>query len=355
MSRILIKNGRIWDGKTFCCGDVLTEGSQIIDIGEQITEQADFVYDATGKIVSPGLIDVHVHMKGIAPDTYAIRPEISCFPFGVTAANEAGGVQGDRNLLDSFMVKNTAFVTVEIKENRVQFDSVEQGLQKYENRAIGLKIYFDTKMSEVIDITPLREICDYARKKNLKVMVHCTNSPTSMVEIVRMLSKGDILTHVFHGGTHTCLENEFEIFRIAKEKGVIIDSGFAGYTHVNFDILKRAVEAGCFPDTISTDITCNSVYKRGGRYGMTMCMSMARHMGMSEEDIFKAVTATPAYALGKEKEWGTLQIGKIADIAVFDFTDEAFDLTDRSGNNIQSKQGYRCVLTVSDGQIVHRY
>ena len=77
--------------------------------------------------------------------------------------------------------------------------------------------------------------------------------------------------------------------------------------------------------------------------------------GMSEEDIFKAVTSTPAKALGKEKEWGYLAVGRRADIAVFDYTDEGFDIVDRQGNRFQSDMGYRCVFTVLDGQIVYKY
>ena len=88
---------------------------------------------------------------------------------------------------------------------------------------------------------------------------------------------------------------------------------------------------------------------------MTMCMNMACVAGIDEESIFKAVTSTPARALGKEKEWGHLEEGGCADIAVFDFTDEGFDLIDGAKNRLKSNVGYRCVLTVSDGQVVYRY
>ena len=79
-----------------------------------------------------------------------------------------------------------------------------------------------------------------------------------------------------------------------------------------------------------------------------------RYMGMCEEDILRAVTSAPAKALGKEDEWGYLEVGRTADIAVLDHTDEGFDLTDKAGNHIGSQKGYRCVLTVSDGQVVYR-
>lgn len=96
------------------------------------------------------------------------------------------------------------------------------------------------------------------------------------------------------------------------------------------------------------------IKKRGGRYGMTMCMNIAKTVGMSEEDIFRAITSTPAKVLVKETELGYLKEGRCADISVFDYTDEGFDLTDSAGNQIKSDMGYRCVLTIVDGQVVFR-
>ena len=87
---------------------------------------------------------------------------------------------------------------------------------------------------------------------------------------------------------------------------------------------------------------------------MTMCMNIAKTLDMREEDIFRAVTSNPAKALGKENEWGHLKVGRCADIAVFDYTNESFDLTDKAGNHISNIKGYRCVLTVADGQVVYR-
>lgn len=354
MGKILIKNGRVWDGKEFLSADILTNGDRIEAVGTAIADEVDYIYDATGKIVSAGLVDLHVHLKGIASDTFGIQAEMSSFPFGVTAVNDAGSVLGDRALLDSFAVKNTVFVGTDIRNNHACFSNTEAYLKKYGNKAIGIKVYFDKTISEVSDITPLQEVCTYAKARNLKVMVHCSNSPTPMVEIVKTLSAGDILTHIFHGGENTCQDDGFIAFQLAKEKGVILDAGFAGHIHTNFMNLANAVNAGFLPDTISTDITCFSAYKRGGRYGMTMCMNIAKHAGISEEAIFKAVTSTPAGVLGKESEWGYIEVGRIADIAVFDYTNESFDLTDQAGNRIRSDMGYRCVLSICDGQIVYR-
>lgn len=355
MAKILIKNGRIWDGESFFYSDVLTDGELIAKIEPNIGDEADYVYDATGKTVSAGFVDIHVHMLVTRGDMYGIQAEMSCFPFGVTAAADAARNVGERAIMDSFMLKNLLFVWAPIKENKADLDEISRALESYGDKAVGIKVYFDTGNPELVDTAPLAEICEFAKSKGLCVMAHCTDSPTSMPEILETLNKGDILTHSFHGGKNNASLDNFESLKKAQKRGVIIDTGFAGNVHTDFDVLGKAVSAGIIPDTISTDITKFSAYIRGGRYGMTMCMSMAKHLGLNEEDIFRAVTSSPARVLGKEEKWGSLKVGRSADIAVLEYTDEGFSLTDKAGNHIESKTGYRCTLTIADGQIVYRH
>lgn len=354
MSRILIKNGKVWDGERFCFANVLMDDAKVVDIAENIDAAADFIFDARNKIVSAGLVDAHVHMRGISSTQFGIQAEMSCMPFGVTAAVDASGGYGDKALLDAFMLKNLVFVSAEFKDNKAYFEHAEKMLDKYGEKAVGIKVYFDTQISEVKDIKPLCEVVEFAEKNNLIVMVHSSNSPVSMLELLSALRKGDILTHAYHGGKNNVSEDNYECIKQAKERGVVIDAGLAGHVHTDFKIFEEAITCGVIPDIISTDITKASAYKRGGRYGMTMCMSIAKALGMKEEDIFRAVTSTPAKAFGKEKEWGYLRVGGCADIAVFDYTDEGFDLTDKAGYRVESKNGYRCVLTVADGQVMYK-
>lgn len=354
MPRILLKKGRLWDGEKFCFADLLTEGEHIAKIGKELNDNADFVYDAEGKIVSAGLVDIHTHLKGISYDEFGICAELCSIPFGVTAVNDAGATYGNKTLLNSFSVRNTVFVAVEIKNNRPNLKNTESLLKKYGNKAVGIKVYFDTGVSEIDNISPLKEVCKYAKERNLLVMVHCSNSSVKMADIVDTLSKNDILTHIYHGGINNCTENNFEALKYARQNGVVLDAGFAGCVHTDFEILKKAIELGFTPDTLSSDITCCSAYKRGGRYGMTMCMSMARAAGMDESSIFKAVTATPAEVLSRGKEWGRLEVGWKADVAVFDFLTEGFSLTDKAGNTLSSSAGYRCALTLFNGQVLFK-
>lgn len=354
MGRILIKNGRIWDGERFFVGDVLTENDRILRISESVDEEADYVYDASGKIVSAGLVDAHVHMKGISSDAYGIDATMTSIPFGVTAAADAEGTTGDEARLNDFLVKGCVFVGVQFKENRACFDHTREMLKKYGTRAAGVKVYFDVKVSEVRSIDPLREVVNFAEENGLKVMVHSSNPPVSMAELLSALRSGDILTHAYHGGTNNISDDGFACIRQAKARGVIIDTGYAGHVHANFRVLREAIAHGAAPDTISSDITRCSAFKRGGRYGLTMCLSIARHLGMSEEDVLRAVTSAPASALGRADEWGMLAVGRCADIAVLEESDEGFDLTDAEGNRVFSPTGYRCVMTVANGEVVYR-
>ena len=352
MRKILIKNGKVWNGESFFYSDVLTEGAVISKIAPDICDTANLVYDAEGMIVSPGLVDAHTHLRGVSCDKYGTQAEISCFPFGVTAAADGAASKGDKKLLESFMLKTVSFAGVEIKDNRADFSNTERIISLYGDRIVGIKSYFDSNASNISDTAPLEEICDFAHKRNLRVMVHCTNSPIAQSKILETLKKGDILTHSFNGGANNAETDGFESMKAAQKRGVLIDIGFAGNVHADFGILKRAIKSGIIPDIISTDITRLSAFIRGGRYGMTMCMSIAKLLGMSESDIFKAVTSTPAKALGKE--WGYLKEGGAADIAVIKECDEPFVLTDKNQNTVQSDKGYRCVLTVTDGQTVYK-
>ncbi len=353
MAKILIKNGRIFDGENFIYADILTEDKLISKIETNIEEKTDFSFDAAGKTVLPGLIDIHTHLRGISANIYGMYASLCTLPFGVTACADASGVHGDKALLESFSVKALAFVCAEIKDDQAHFENALEMLEKFGDRAIGVKIYFDTENSDVKTIRPLREVVEFAETHCLRVMVHSSNSPVSMRELTDALRSGDILTHAYHGGVHNASNDGFECIKVAKARGVIIDAGLAGHIHTDFKIFGDAIGAGVQPDVISSDITKLSAYKRGGRYGLTMCMSIAKHLGMREIDIFRAVTSSAARALGKGNEWGRFTIGRPADIAVLEYGEEGFELTDKAGNRVYDKNGYRCVMTVADGEVLY--
>ncbi len=354
MNSILIKGGRVFDGEGFFFSDVFIEDGKISEIAPRVEKNADFIYDADGKTVSFGLVDIHTHIKGISSDAFGVNIDLASVPFGVSAVADAAGAYGDKAFLDSLLVDARVFVEVGIKNNRAVFDGVEQRIEKYGRSAVGLKLYFDEGFGEVFDTAPLVEAVKYAHSRGLSVMVHSSGQPVPMPDLLSVLRCGDILTHTYHGGKNNCTVDNFASLKAARARGVIIDAGLAGHVHTDFKIFGDAIASGAYPDVISTDVTRLSSYKRGGRYGLTMCMSIARYLGMSEELVFRAVTKNAACAIGLGEEYGGLKVGRRANISVLEWADEGFDLTDKAGNHICSQKGYRCDMNIIDGEVVYR-
>ena len=349
---IVIKNGRIWNGTRFFPGSVRIENGIITGLGD-MPDDDEYVYDAQGGIISPGLVDIHTHLLGISPDCFGMQAELACAPFGVTAAADCCAEQGGAEALKQIRIRTAAFVPAVIRANGLIRSETEARLALFGSCAVGIKVYFDTEMSDLTDERPLRECCAFARDKNLMVCVHTTRSPAPMEEIAETLSAGDIMTHCYHGGRHSAAEGKFQALELARKKGIIIDSGHAGHVHTDFALLRHAIEAGFGPDTISTDLTRSSAYRRGGIYGMTLCMSYYRALGWPETEIFRSVTQRAALALDRP-EWGILNVGRAADVAVFDRRGEAFAAADDAGHTLRDDSSYRCRLTVLGGQIVYR-
>ncbi len=351
MKSIAIINGRIWDGERFSAGNVLVENGTIAAVGTE-GYHAEYVYDAAGAVVSPGLVDIHVHFRGISIPMYGFSADCGSFPFGVTAAADCGANFGDEALVKSFGVKCVVFANVGIaSDGTPDLARAEALLEKFGSAAAGFKVVYDCEKTGGTE--PLRKIVARARELGYKVTVHTNGSAVPMADIIGALGPGDIATHVYHGGRNTAEADGFACLLEAKRRGVVVDAGMAGTVHTDLGVFRRAVEAGAAPDTISTDLTRLSAFNRGGRYGLTACMTVARAVGMAEAEIFRAVTSSAAKALGKEGEWGRLEPGRAADLAVIGETGRGVDFTDASGNRIRTASSYESLLTLSSGDIVY--
>ena len=352
---VVIKNGRIWDGECFltCLQDVAVREGKIVAIGKDLGDSA-LTFDVKGAIVSCGLIDIHMHVKGCCNDIYGTPAEMTCFPFGVTTAVEAWADKEANAILDNMLLDTFVFVGVNVRDNHADFTATERLIEHYQNRVLGLKVCLDTSNPAIVDETPLREACAYAHKRGLRVLVHTTGSPVPMQTIFEVLGAGDICTHVFHGGVNNVSEDDYQCLAFAKKKGIILDNGMAGGVHTDFAVARGAVERGALADTISTDVTRVSAFVRGGNYGITLCMSIMRALGMSDNDIFKSVTSAPAKVLGAKDISGRLRVGDNADIAVIRYALAPFEIYDKQSNCVKDDYGYVNALTLKKGTVVYR-
>jgi predicted amidohydrolase len=356
MAKILLKNGKIFDGKRFLSGSVLTEDEKIAVIGDVNEEAAEgaIVIDAEGCIVCPGLVDIHVHTDELSGDPYGFPALLETVPFGVTAAVDAAAGEPREEILSLLPIRLAALASLPICDGKCDPAAAEAILKKYGDRALGIKIYYDRGIENGCTLSHIGEASAFAHAHGRIVMVHCTGSEASMAELASVLSAGDIITHAYHGAPNDISQNNYEAYRIAKARGVIIDAGMAGGVHTDFSILQAAIQNGFLPDVISTDITRSSAYKRGGIYGMTMCMSICRALGMEETAVLRAVTSSAAKAVKRESEWGRLAAGRAADITVLSYEKQSVDITDRAKNRVVLNEGYACRLTVANGKILYR-
>lgn len=351
---VIVKNARIWDGDKYINGALSISAGKIVAIGEmQELENAEII-DAGGKLLTPGLIDIHTHLKNISNNTFGTDTSLCTIPFGVTAAVDGGACKGDKAYLDTLPVKTAVFVAIKVEDDVPSFENIDELCERYGDAFLGLKVYFDTSSKNVKSIGLLQKVCEYAKSRGFKVMVHTTGSPVPMMDVVNTLNKGDVWTHVYHGGVNTSADDGFKSVFAAKEKGIVVDAGMAGHVHTDFAVLKKAIDAGALPDTISTDITRLSAFVRGGRYGLTTCMGICKHLGMKEEDILRCVTTNAAKAVDRE-DWGKLTVGGEATFAILDTECEGktFSFTDGAGNTVSGNVGFNCVLTAIKGEIVY--
>ena len=347
--KLLIRGGRVFDGRQFIEADVLLRDGLVERIGCGITG-ADRVIEAAGMTVLPGLTDVHLHMKGISSPGWSVDAREGCFPFGVTAAVDASASRGDKALLDTFPVETGVFVITGTKEP-LCFDVTMQRLERYGDRVLGIKVLYDQKANPALtDEKPLQQICDFAHGRGLPVLVHTANSPVPMDVLLSVLEPGDIATHVFCGGQNTAQDDDFACLKKAKQRGVLLDSCICGGEHVDFSVYRKAIEAGVYPDLLGTDLA-EEIAGRSGGYGLTTCMTVTRLLGMPEDAVFRAVTGNAGKALGRP--WGRLEEGLPADLALLQWTAAPVDLTDRQGRRVTSDRGYRCRLTIRKGTPVY--
>lgn len=355
MENFVIGGATLFDGERFFQGDLAVKNGFIADVGALSESYAGFPrLDFSNCIATSGLVDLHVHLSETGNTEFGFYGDLETVPFGVLYAVDACAEQTDINRLHSLCAQTAVFICPRRNGGEIDEQKTDELLSLYGEKAIGVKVYFDGDLNKGVSIEFLKSACAYARARGLKVMVHSTFSPVPMQEIVETLSAGDILTHCYHGAPHTIEENNFEAYRKAKEKGVVLDAGMAGGVHTDFKVLKTALEKGFFPDTISSDITKFSAYKRGGVYSLLMCMSIMRFSGMDEKEIFKAVTINAAKAAGKEREWFSFQKGAPANLTVLQYGEFQTDMTDRWGHRVRGEKGYLCKMTVKNGKILYR-
>ncbi|MFC0531900.1 amidohydrolase/deacetylase family metallohydrolase [Phytohabitans kaempferiae] len=307
--------------------DVAVRGGRIAAVAPELPrEGAREVVDVTGRLVTPGLVDLHTHVHPGA--TYwGIQPDPVAWHSGVTTWVDAGSagawtIDALRAAADSFRVRVPALLNISavgltgrtgesVDLAHCDVDAALDAIARHPDLVVGVKVRIDRETVGDHGIRPLERALDVARAAGLPVMVHVAAGPPGPADVLPLLRPGDILTHCASGVAAT---GAGPVVREAYARGVLLDVGH-GAGGFAFDVLEEQLAAGLAPHTVSTDLHARCRY--GPVFDMPTTMAKLRAVGVPLEEVVAAATARPAAALALRGGVGTLAVGAVADLAVF--------------------------------------
>ena len=371
---LLIKNGLVIDPKNQINSilDVAIANGKIAKIEKNISaSNATKVIDATGLMVTPGLIDIHTHVfVGTWPDKFAdgilsLSPDDFTFKSGVTTVVDAG-TSGWRNfpvfknqVIDKSQTRVLAFLNIagsgmsgepdqqDIKDMDSKMTSL--AVQKYPEIIVGIKIGH----YEGSDWVPFETALDAAQKTNLPLFVECHLPQLSLEEQLKRMRPGDIITHSFEKVSErmTVIDEQGNVRQFvldAKKKGILFDVGHGG-AGFWFSQAIPAFEQGLSPNSFGSDLHRFSM--NAGMKSMLNIMSKYLNMGMPVEDIILRATWNAAKSI-KRSDLGNLSEGAIADITVLSLLNGKFGFVDAGGIKLEGNKKLEAELTIRAGKIV---
>jgi dihydroorotase len=372
---LLLKGGHVIDprNRISAVRDVAIADGKIALVSANIDPAEAFkVVDASGLYVTPGLVDIHVHVyagtgeRGSYAGDNSVYPDGFTFRSGVTTVADAG-CSGWRNFEDFKQriidrSKTRIFALLNIVGNGMRGGRFEQDLADMEARPTadmalrhkGLVVGIKTAHYEGPEWTPVERAVEAGTLANIPVMVDFgANRPERPVGelVTRKLRPGDIYTHVYSG-----LRNEQDASgRVnpalleGRKRGVIFDVGHGGGSFL-WRIAMPAVKEGFVPDSISTDLHIGSM--NAGMKDMLNAMDKFLAMGLSLDDVVLRSTWNPAREI-KHEELGHLSAGAPADVAVLRLERGNFGFVDMYGARLKGTQKLICELTLRDGKAVY--
>jgi dihydroorotase len=360
MFQILLKGGLLIDPSQGIHkkGSVAIQDGKIIQVGEDSSEaKAEKVFNMEGKIIAPGLIDIHCHPAagfsrlGVPADEIGLNS-------GVTLLCD-GGTSGAANFeaLRLFIVEpaktdifcflnlsNAGLITLpEIWcEQNIDLDSSKQVIEANVDIIKGVKIRAVQSLADGLGIQGIELAKKLAKDVNLPLMMHVGETrsriPGDKMDdfsraSVSLLEQGDILSHYLTwepGGMILKDGTVYPELEAARKRGVVLDSCH-GLNHFSFTIARHAIAKGLIPTVISTDMASMVLPTA---QSLAVVMSKFINMGLSVDQVVEMTTINPAKALGEEKKRGSLTPGMSADITVMELMQGDYTFCDGTGGEV---------------------
>jgi dihydroorotase len=363
---LIIKGGRVIDPslRVSAIRDVGIAGGRIAAVEANITTPATETIDARGKLVIPGMIDVHTHAARTKEG-----PGL-CLADGVTGWVDAGS-QGADHIGDTIAVARSSPQQGRVLINigragilpegdtmdlaRADVAAAKDAIAKNRDFIVGVKARLSRDVAGPNDVEVMKRTQEVASAFNLPVMIHMGQTISPLPAIVNQLKRGDIVTHMFAPPPNSIIDDSGHILPevlAARRRGVWFDVGNGMTGHMRWDTVRAIMQTGFWPDSFSTDWNVNA--HMTGVIDLPNCMSKFLGLGMSVDQVIARATINPSRMFPVFNDRGTLNVGAPADVAMLELRDGNFDFLDNFENKIQGKQRLFPSGTVLAGKRVQR-
>jgi dihydroorotase len=383
MYDLLLKGGTVLDPSQSIHErlDVAITGGRISRLAPGISsEEASRIIDVEGKIVAPGLIDIHAHVYAPAgPERNRNHPDNAGVLGGVTTVADAGspGPGNFRDFCDVVLPRAQTSVYSFLSifqdrsrpmmsdESQIDIAGVVETAKGNPELVKGVKVLIYPGTVQSMGLKHLEAAKAAARESGIRVLMHIgdigpkSQTPTPPEVTARalsMLDPGDIVTHVFSPLTGAALDSEGRVLselKEAQERGVIMDPSYGDF-NFGWERAESVMAQGLVPDTIGTDIEVQAGVgmREVSTRGLLEYTAYFLDLGFSLEDVIRMTTITPARALGIEDRAGSLAVGHEADVSVLDLLEGQWQLTDAAGVSRTGSKALAPVVTIKGGLVV---
>ncbi len=371
--------------------DLLIKGGDVVDPGQKLRGVRDIgirnavvaaiapdipvaaasrVVNAKGKIVTPGIIDLHAHVFplgsaiGLPADELApITATTTFVSAGDAGANNFGALK--HYIIGQVRSRVYAFVHIssiglagypvlEMKDiDYANVDAAAKCVAENADVVLGIKVRQSANVVGRNGLEPLKRAIQAAERSGTKarVMCHIGGVPGNIADLLDMLRPGDVLTHAFSGsGNNTVQDGKVVPAALAaKQRGVVIDVGHGGGSF-DYTVCEPAIQQGFGPDVISSDIHASSGNSPGKPF-MPWVMSKFLNLGYTLEQVVAMSTINPAKVIDRLPKLGTLQIGAPGDVSIFDLIEGPVKFVDTRKHEREGQRHLRPVHTIRAGRV----
>ena len=374
MYDLVLKGGIVVDPSQQLDGvrDIAVENGRIARIAPDIAPaEAARVIEVRGKIVTPGLIDLHAHVfEGI--NRTGVNPDLAGVYSGVTTIVDAGSSGSatfaafPRHIIPTchtevipfLHICQTGLATMPdiISERSINLDDTLRVAGEHKGLIRGIKARMVSPALEIMGMEMPKLARRAARESGITLMVHIGDTekrydPAVIRSLLPLLDKGDILTHYFTANPGGVLDANGKLVPEAREaaaRGVWLDTAH-GRMNFSFDVGRRCIDQGLLPHCISTDLTVPGRIQTV--HSMTEMMTRFLGLGFTLSQVVTMCTANPAQAIGEGDRLGTLGVGRQADVSVLEPREGSWVVRDVLGAGLTVQKALVPFLTVKRGRV----